>query len=375
MDDQKEWPEPIVRVQSLSESGAAVIPSRYVKPPSERPCLEPPSSSDDGEGLGIPVIDLGRMAGGGVDCPAKIREISDACRDWGFFQVVNHGVSPDLMRRMREVWREFFHLPMEEKQRYANSPQTYEGYGSRLGIQKGAILDWGDYFFLHLLPPSLKDPNKWPKLPSSCRETVEEYGRELSNLCRAVLGALSTSLDLDAGYLQRAFGGDDVGVCMRVNYYPRCPQPDLTLGLSSHSDPGGLTVLLADDHVKGLQVRRAGAWVTLQPLPDAFIVNVGDQVQVLSNAAYKSVEHRVAVNAAAERMSVAFFYNPKSDLPIGPSPELLSPERPPRYQPMTFDQYRLYIRQKGPRGKSQVDSLLKSSPPCHYSTTVNSDGS
>jgi len=65
-----------------------------------------------------------------------------------------------------------------------------------------------------------------------------------------------------------------------VNYYPPCPQPELTLGLSSHSDPGGMTVLLADDRVRGLQVRRRGAWVTVHPVPDAFIVNVGDQIQV-----------------------------------------------------------------------------------------------
>lgn len=80
-------------------------------------------------------------------------------------------------------------------------------------------------------------------------------------------------------------------------------------------------------------------------------------LQVLSNAAYKSVEHRVMVNAAAERLSMAFFYNPKSDVPIGPIRELVTCDRPALYRPMTFDEYRLYIRKKGPRGKSQVDSL------------------
>ncbi|XP_073113356.1 jasmonate-induced oxygenase 1 isoform X2 [Elaeis guineensis] len=188
-------------------------------------------------------------------------------------------------------------------------------------------------------------------------ETTDDYSRELIKLCEKVMKVLSSGLGLEENFLQKAFGGDDVGVCMRVNFYPKCPQPDLALGLSSHSDPGGITVLLADDRVKGLQVRRGDAWVAVQPIPDAFIINVGDQIQVLSNATYRSVEHRVVVNSEAERISFAFFYNPKSDLPIEPAPELVTPDRPALYQPMSFNEYRLYIRKNGPRGKSQVESL------------------
>ncbi|KAI0497386.1 hypothetical protein KFK09_020610 [Dendrobium nobile] len=268
MDCHTDWPEPIVRVQSVSESGAGLIPARYIKPQAERPCSGQPEPDTNLEP--IPVVDLA----GDVTSA-----LSNACRDWGFFQAVNHGVSPELMRRARELWREFFHLPMEAKQAYANSPTTYEGYGSRLGIEKGAVLDWGDYYFLHLFPLCLKSHDKWPALPVALRETVEEYGMELVKLCKRVLGLLSAGLGLEVERMQRSFGGEEAGVCMRVNYYPKCPQPDLTLGLSSHSDPGGITVLLPDNEVRGLQVRRGTGWVTVQPLADAFIINVGDQVQ------------------------------------------------------------------------------------------------
>ena len=116
---------------------------------------------------------------------------------------------------------------------------------------------------------------------SSCRETTEEYSREVAALCGRLMTAMSVGLGAGPSRLQEAFGGaEGAGVCVRVNYYPRCPQPELTLGLSSHSDPGGMTVLLADDRVRGLQVRRRGAWVTVDPVPGAFIVNVGDQIQV-----------------------------------------------------------------------------------------------
>ncbi|TKW24411.1 hypothetical protein SEVIR_3G049400v4 [Setaria viridis] len=349
------WPEPVVRVQSLSESGAATIPDRYVKPEAERPAT---ALADDGAAtaateVGIPVVDLSSPGD-----PATVRAVSEACRDWGFFQAVNHGVPAELLRRARGVWRGFFRQPMEVKQRYANSPATYEGYGSRLGVEKGAVLDWGDYYFLHVRPPHLSDPDKWPHLPPELRGTTEEYSREVAALCGRLMTAMSLGLGVAPSRLHEAFGGaEGAGVCVRVNYYPRCPQPELTLGLSSHSDPGGMTVLLADDRVRGLQVRRRGAWVTVDPVPDAFIVNVGDQIQVLTNATYRSVEHRVMVNAADERLSVALFYNPRSDLPLSPMPELVSPDRPSLYKNMTFDEYRLYIRRKGPRGKSQVESL------------------
>ncbi|KAK4761997.1 hypothetical protein SAY87_029881 [Trapa incisa] len=358
---QQDWPEPVVRVQSLSDSGITEIPSRYVKPISDRPSDVITPSGCDGffsEGVdSIPIVDLG------VEDTSEVRDqVSRACRDWGFFQAVNHGVSPELMDRAREVWRQFFHLPMELKQPYSNSPRTYEGYGSRLGIEKGAILDWSDYYFLHYLPTCLKDFNKWPALPASCREVIEEYGKQVVALAGRLMKILSASLGLEEDFLQREFGGDDIGACLRVNFYPRCPQPDLTLGLSPHSDPGGMTLLLPDDHVPGLQVRRNDRWITVKPARHAFIINIGDQIQVLSNAIYKSVEHRVIVNSAEERVSLAFFYNPKSDILIGPAKELVTPESPALYSPMTFDQYRLFIRMRGPGGKFQVDSLMSPRP-------------
>ncbi|XAR71923.1 Flavonol synthase [Bertholletia excelsa] len=354
MDSPKEWPEPIVRVQHLSDSGMVTIPHQYIKLPTDRPVMNGGQVSE----FNIPLIDLHDLASDDSARRATtMNQISEACRRWGFFQVVNHGISPQLMDVARDVWYQFFHLPKEVKEVYASLPVTYEGYGSRLGVQKGAILDWNDFYFLHYLPASLKDHNKWPALPLSLREVIEEYGAQVVSLCRVLMSVFSTNLGLDEEHLQKAFGGENAGACLRVNFYPKCPQPDLTLGLSSHSDPGGLTILLPDNQVTGLQVRINNNWITVKPVPHAFIVNIGDQIQVISNAIYKSVEHRAVVNSLKERISLAFFYNPKNDLLIEPARELVTPERPALYTAMTFKEYRLFIRTRGPQGKSQVESL------------------
>ena len=120
-----------------------------------------------------------------------------------------------------------------------------------------------------------------------CREVTDKYASELMNLSEVLLKAMSSTLGLDEDYLHMAFGGSKgISASMRVNYYPKCPEPELTLGLSSHSDPGGITLLLVDENVKGTQVRKGNTWVTVQPIPCAFVVNVGDQIQVILTLYY-----------------------------------------------------------------------------------------
>lgn len=168
------WPEPVVRVQSLSDSGINSIPDCYVKPIHDRPSSLLANNQEAIDiNINIPVIDLANLYSDDLALRKTTMDlISDACREWGFFQLINHGVSHDLMADMRRVWREFFHLPLDVKQEYANSPITYEGYGSRLGVEKGAKLDWSDYFFLHFLPLSLRDQTRWPSHPQSCRSFI-----------------------------------------------------------------------------------------------------------------------------------------------------------------------------------------------------------
>lgn len=103
------------------------------------------------------------------------------------------------------------------------------------------------------------------------------YLDEVWKLAMKITGAISESLGLEPGHIQGAFGeGSQIVAC---NYYPKCPQPDLTLGLSAHTDRGGVTVLM-ENGVEGLQVRHEGKWVPVPHVPGSFLINIGDCIEV-----------------------------------------------------------------------------------------------
>jgi salicylic acid 3-hydroxylase len=109
------------------------------------------------------------------------------------------------------------------------------------------------------------------------RQVVGEYSKHARELALRLLEAISESLGLDKQHMVKAMGKQ--AQHMAINYYPPCPQPELTYGLPGHKDPNTITILLQDD-VSGLQVMRDGKWVAVDPVKDALIINIGDQMQV-----------------------------------------------------------------------------------------------
>ncbi|KAL2331278.1 hypothetical protein Fmac_018859 [Flemingia macrophylla] len=94
-----------------------------------------------------------------------------------------------------------------------------------------------------------------------------------------------------------------------MNYYPPSPQPEKVIGLTPHSDGVGLTILLQVNEVEGLQIKKNGMWVPIMPLPNAFIVNIGDILEIITNGIYQSIEDRATVNSEIERLSIATSLN------------------------------------------------------------------
>lgn len=143
------------------------------------------------------------------------------------------------------------------------------------------VLDWRDYFDHHTFPLSRRNPNRWPEFPSNYRESVARYSDEMKVLAQKLLALISESLGLQPSCIEDGVG--EFYQNITISYYPPCPQPDLTLGLQSHSDMGAITLLIQDD-VGGLQVLKNGGgddrWVTVQPLSDAILVLLADQTEV-----------------------------------------------------------------------------------------------
>ncbi|MCL7050506.1 hypothetical protein MKW94_013446 [Papaver nudicaule] len=144
---------------------------------------------------------------------------------------------------------------------------------------------------------------------------------------------------------------------MRVNYYPPCPQPEHVIGLTPHSDGGGLTILLQLNEVDGLQIRKENVWVPTKPLPNAFVVNIGNILEILSNGIYRSVEHRATVNLTKERLSLATFHNPKIGTKVGPIPSMITPETPALFKTIGYEDYKKKFFSRKLDGKSFLNSM------------------
>lgn len=305
------------------------IPDGYIRPPSERPRLNEVVLSDS-----IPLVDLEDLNSSARHM--VILNIKHACQQHGIFQIVNHGVHQTVIQRMLEVAREFFTMPAEYRVHlYSEDPSRVVRLSTSFNIQKENVFNWRDFLRHHCYP--LEDYiDFWPTKPAAYREVASKYCTEVRTLILKLLSAMSESLGLEPDFLTKALGKH--GQHMAINYYPRCPNPELTYGLPSHTDPNALTVLL-QDQVSGLQFLKNGRWVAVHPIPNAFVVNIGDQLQVLSNGIYKSAIHRAIVNLSESRISIPTFYCPSPDAVIEPANSLINSENPVRYRKFTYQEY------------------------------------
>lgn len=113
------------------------------------------------------------------------------------------------------------------------------------------------------------------------RDTLEEYSREVKNVSLKTLIFIAKALKMEVEDMKVLF--DEGMQSMRMNFYPPCPQPEKVIGLSPHSDPLAITFLLQINEVEGLQIKKDGMWIPIKPLPDAFIINIGDILEVISD--------------------------------------------------------------------------------------------
>ncbi|XP_024980540.1 protein DMR6-LIKE OXYGENASE 2-like [Cynara cardunculus var. scolymus] len=306
------------------------------------------------EAHGIPQIDLSTLQNSsspvGSDLEDLVADVRNACKNWGFFQVINHGVPIESSEKVKSAAKRFFDQTAEEKRKVRRDEANPLGYYDTEHTKN--VRDWKEVFdFTVEVPttmPASHDPddeqtteyrNQWPLHPPDLRKACEEYVKHVQKLSFKLLELISLSLNLPANRLEPFFSKDQT-TFVRLNHYPPCLAPDLALGVGRHKDAGAMTILAQDD-VGGLEVKRKtdGEWIFVKPTPNAFIINVGDIIQVWSNDTYESVEHRVRVNSTRERFSIPFFVNPAHYTVVEPLAELTSESNPAKYKAYNWGKF------------------------------------
>ncbi|KAL3515504.1 hypothetical protein ACH5RR_022406 [Cinchona calisaya] len=343
-------------VKQLAESpGLNSIPSCYEY--SNNHTDDQSTASDDPDEVSIPVIDFSLLSSTNLDQRLKVvQELGRACQEWGFFMVVNHGIPETLMKAIFDVSDEFFNLPEEEKIGYETKHVLDPiRCGTSFNASKEQIFFWRDFLkvFVH---PEFHCPHN-PKVFS---DLLMDYVKRTRQMGRKLIGGISQSLGLEEDYIEKLLDLESGLLIFAANYYPPCPQPKLAMGMPPHSDHSLLTLLLQNG-VGGLQIQHKGKWVNVNALPNSFLVNTGDHLEILSNGKYKSVLHRAAVNSEMKRISIAVTNGPSLDTNVGPASPLLTDDHgneiPALYTPMTYREYLELQQVNKLDGKSCLDRV------------------
>jgi hypothetical protein len=149
---------------------------------------------------------------------------------------------------------------------------------------------------------------------------VLAYLDALTRLGHTLMEGIALSLGLDAAYFADRYTADPL-ILIRIFNYPSRSTPagqDVQWGVGEHTDYGLLTILRQDD-IGGLQVRTAQGWIDAAPVPDSFVINIGDMLDRMTGGLYRSTPHRVALNTSGrDRLSMPFFFDPHFEARVLP---------------------------------------------------------
>ncbi|KAM7275782.1 hypothetical protein ACFE04_017648 [Oxalis oulophora] len=286
--------------------------------------------------LMVPVIDL--------EDPCVGELIRSACEKWGVFQVVNHGISFDLLDQAEKQTMKLFSLPADRKTLAARLPDVPTGYGLPIMSPFFRKLMWFEGFIvsgspmehaMKLWPNHVEDRTKF------CNVLVE-YQKEMKALAEKLFGIMASSLGLNIEKELEWFRDGQHHARLNMNYYPPCPDPTQAVGLAAHTDSSLITLVYPSttaNTYRGLQVvsEDNSNWATVETMEGAIFVNLGDLMKVFTNGRFKNVMHRVVVHKSRSRTSRAYFYGPPPEVKISPAVKLLDDGLSAMYHPVSWD--------------------------------------
>ncbi|WVY96179.1 hypothetical protein V8G54_028330 [Vigna mungo] len=280
----------------------------------------------------LPVISVSHLAesdeGRREECKS---EIAKASQEWGFFQIVNHGISNDVFSGLRVEQEKIFKQPFEKKSR-ENKFFNFSADRYRWGAPTATCirqLSWSEAF--HIPLTDILGSNE----SNTFSSTIEDFATQVSILAKTFADILAEKMGQKCSFFQENCLPSSCYI--RLNRYPPCPLPSEVHGLMPHTDTAFITIL-NQDHVGGLQILKDGKWIAVKPNPDALVIIIGDLFQAWSNGVYKSLEHRVVTNPKLERFSMAYFFCPSDDTVIESCTENSE------YRNFSFGEYRQEVR-------------------------------
>lgn len=302
----------------------------------------------------IPVLDLEPYLAGAPGAPAATaKQLKDALEGVGFFLIVNHGVPRALIERTFAQARRFHAQPYETKMalRMNEHNNGYMAMG-RYAVWTSEVNandkpDLNEAFFVKRErtadDPLLRSgrrfvgPNVWPDDLPGFRETILAYTAAVDALGRRLLPICALALDLAPDYFDTAFAESQFS--FRLSHYPPVKAEPNQFGIAPHTDANFLT-FLAQTEVPGLQLRLpSGTWLDVPYVPDSYAVNAGDMMHRWTNGRFKSTPHRAVPPVGRDRYAIPFFLGPHIDTVIACLPTCQSPDDPPRFPPITYEDY------------------------------------
>jgi isopenicillin N synthase-like dioxygenase len=302
----------------------------------------------------IPVLDLGPYLAGPPGALASTAvALRTALEDIGFFIIINHGVPQQLIERTFAEARRFHDQPLDTKMALRMNEHN-NGYMSmgRYAVWTSEVNtndkpDLNEAFFCKReRPPDdplrrsgrhFVGPNVWPEDLPGFRETVLEYTDAIDALARRLLPVCAVALDLPPDYFDAAFAESQFS--FRLSHYPPVPAEPNQFGIAPHTDANFLTFLAQTD-VPGLQVRLPGGdWLDVPYVPGSVAVNSGDMMYRWTNGRFKSTPHRALPPVGRHRYAIPFFLGPHIDTLIECLPTCQGPDHPPRFPPITYEEY------------------------------------
>ena len=310
----------------------------------------------------VPIIDFSPALTGRIDGLARVAaDVQSACETIGFFYIVNHPIAEELVERVFKEATHFFALPEATKRRVSmEQSQHYRGYipfntqlyaehqrgkggtGFQLHLDDQQHYerppDTSESFQIHreLLPDDadvlagkpLHGPNQWPEECPLMRSTLLEYYDAAATFAYLVLEVFALGLGLDRKFFHPYYRKPLMQ--LRLMHYPNHePGENVPFGVRPRSDAGAFSMLLQDE-VGGLEIRdKAGRWVAVTPIKQAFVVNIGDTMKLWTNNRFQSTRHRVINIGTHSRYSIPFFANPDFDAIIKPITTCVDDAHPP----------------------------------------------